>query len=278
MLLTLAAVGVMYAMPLVQMVESPALVQAVEGRLEGRSGNRLGKSNQRFTRNHRRHSGCRGLAESTDAIQTVETDWTFDAIEADYSNQPLRQHCANGLCGQSYPGTDSDNGEVNAGWIDPKTVAKAGEEVDECDCEDCNCPHPLICKNGDCQKNYAIMFTAWWCPACPPSKKAMDELHKAGYIVYFVDYDEYKKEFGKERLKELGVFALPTVLVYDKGKIVKRVHKPSDIRLLKNSMKTEAEQKEEEKPDPDYILRDSNDGTHKHIRGRSRNREAGLRR
>jgi thioredoxin 1 len=115
--------------------------------------------------------------------------------------------------------------DVNAGWI-------------KCPCDnDCKCPTEQVCKNGECKKNYVVMFTAKWCTACPRMKKVLDQLGAEGYIVYFVDTDEEKDK--KELFK---ITTLPTVVVMDNGKEVRRLVGISAAEAVTEGLKKRSQQ------------------------------------
>lgn len=115
--------------------------------------------------------------------------------------------------------------EVNAGWI-------------KCPCgEDCKCPTDEACKKKECKKNYVVMFTAKWCTACPRMKKVLDQLGAEGYIVYFVDTDE-----NKDKAQLFKITTLPTVVVMDNGKEVRRVVGVSTAEAVKEGVKKRSQQ------------------------------------
>lgn len=124
---------------------------------------------------------------------------------------------------------------VNGGW------------VKDCPCSDeCKCIDPAICKNGDCKRNYIVLFTARWCRWCPRQKEIAEQLIKDGYIVYIVDYDTHK-----DIADELRVTTLPTTLVFDGGKEIARYTGLTKAEQLKAGVKKRSEQKDPApKPDP----------------------------
>jgi thiol-disulfide isomerase/thioredoxin len=116
---------------------------------------------------------------------------------------------------------------VNSGW------------VKDCPCDpDCNCIDPAICKNGDCKKNFIVLFAAKWCRWCPRMKAIADDLSKEGYIVYVVDYDTHKRVAD-----ELNITTLPTTLVFDNGKEAARYIGLVRAEQLKSGVKKRADQK-----------------------------------
>ena len=113
---------------------------------------------------------------------------------------------------------------INAGWV-------------KCPCENCNCVIEDICKNGNCNKNYAVFITAKWCRACPRMKVVAEQLRKDGYIVYVVDYDE-----AAEKMAVLKITHVPTTLVFDGGKETKRFVGVATIEDIRNGLKKKSEQ------------------------------------
>lgn len=97
----------------------------------------------------------------------------------------------------------------------PKTPEKMNEN---CPCgPDCPCPDPRVCEQGNCKKNYVVFFTAAWCSACHKMYPRIEELRKAGYIVYTLDVDKFTDAAAKFKIE-----ALPTTVVLDKGKEIAR--------------------------------------------------------
>jgi thioredoxin 1 len=126
-------------------------------------------------------------------------------------------------------------GPVNGGW------------TPDCPCgPECQCADPAICKNGDCKKNYIVLFTAKWCKYCPRQKLVMEQLEKEGYIVYVLDYDTHK-----DAAEELRISTLPTTLIFNDGKEVARYTGFTKAEQVKSGVKKRDEQKvEPKKPDP----------------------------
>lgn len=118
--------------------------------------------------------------------------------------------------------------DVNAGWV-------------KCPCgEDCKCPTEQVCKNGECKKNYLVMFTAKWCAVCPRMKKVMQHLSAEGYIVHFVDTDENPKQ-----AEAFKITSLPTVIVMDQNKEVRRFVGMTAAEAVKEGVKKKIDQKVE---------------------------------
>jgi len=115
----------------------------------------------------------------------------------------------------------------------------------KCSCGDeCHCVVEDICKNGDCKKNYVLLFTAKWCRACPRMKLVAEQLRQEGYIVYVVDFDDIG-----DRIAPLKITHLPTTLVFDDGKETKRFVGVASIEDIKDGLKKKSEQPDK-KPVP----------------------------
>lgn len=84
----------------------------------------------------------------------------------------------------------------------------------ECECgKDCMCP-PLVCKRGDCKKNYVFVITApAWCVPCKEINPLINELRDEGYLVYYFDVDKHPDLDAK-----FDVNGVPTFLIFDEGK------------------------------------------------------------
>lgn len=116
---------------------------------------------------------------------------------------------------------------------------RAPEQRGEVDGHDCP---PFVCKNKDCDKNYLIFFTAKWCKPCRKMYPKIEQLRKDGYLVYVFDIDDYpdlKEQFKLE--------SVPTFVVMDKRKEVKRFVGLTDEAELTECLVKEADQK----PAPD---------------------------
>lgn len=115
--------------------------------------------------------------------------------------------------------------DVQSGWV-------------KCPCEgDCDCIDEQICKDKNCKKNYVVVLTAKWCSACPRMKRVADELITQGYIVYVVDFDK-----TEEWCRQHKITHVPTTIVFDGGKEVKRFVGVTSIDLIKDGLKNKAEQ------------------------------------
>lgn len=119
-----------------------------------------------------------------------------------------------------------------------------------CPCgEDCQCPDPRVCEQGNCRKNYVAFFTAAWCSACHKMYPAIEELRKAGYIVYVLDIDKFPKSAEKFKVE-----ALPTTVVMDQGKEIARFVGVVSNQKITSVAKTKDEQADSEPLD--YKLTD----------------------
>lgn len=118
-----------------------------------------------------------------------------------------------------------------------------------CPCgEDCACPDPMVCKNGDCKKNYVVFFTASWCAPCRKMYPRIEQLRKDGYIVYVIDADKFK-----DAAADFKVDSLPTSIVMDKGQEVERFIGVVELEKITEICKTKDDQ---DKDTPyDYDLR-----------------------
>jgi thioredoxin 1 len=120
---------------------------------------------------------------------------------------------------------------VQAGWV-------------KCPCNgECDCPSDEVCKAGACKKNYVVLFTAKWCGACPRMKRVAEQLEAQGYIVFVVDYDK-----AEEWARTHKITHVPTTLVYEDGKEVKRFVGVTSIEQIKDGLKKKADQPETVEP------------------------------
>jgi len=129
------------------------------------------------------------------------------------------------------------------------------QDVDDCPCgPDCKCPSEEICKSGDCQKNYIVMYSAKWCSQCPRMKRTLAKLEEQGYIVYYVDTDE-----NPESAETYNVTKLPTTIIMDKGEEVTRFEGAVPAASVTEGVKKRDEQDDEPAPvdtDTDYDFTD----------------------
>jgi thioredoxin 1 len=124
---------------------------------------------------------------------------------------------------------------VQSGWV-------------KCPCDgECNCPTEQICKDKNCKKNYVVVFTAKWCAACPRMKRVAEQLEAQGYIVYVVDYDK-----AEEWCREHRITHVPTTIVFDGGKEVKRLVGVTSIEQIKDGLKKKADQPDVVEPAKPY--------------------------
>lgn len=96
-------------------------------------------------------------------------------------------------------------------------------------------PHEDIKRDGNENKNYLILFTATWCGYCPAMKREVAKL--TDYIIYQFDSD---KEHVAAR--KLNIRSLPTTVIFDNGKEVKRFVGYRSAETLKSYLKKRSEQ------------------------------------
>lgn len=142
------------------------------------------------------------------------------------------------------PGTRArtEAGRIKAGWV-AQAAPQAPTGVDGCDCPDCKCPWPDVCKDNNCKLNYALFFTADWCTWCHKMHPHVERLQKEGYIIYTVDADQYN-----ELKSKLGVRGLPSTIIYDGGKPISHFEGFMGYEQLKRHLKKRSDQKP---PDPE---------------------------
>lgn len=99
------------------------------------------------------------------------------------------------------------------------------------------CPNEMVCKAGDCKKNYVAMFSAEWCGPCKSMYSTIKSLREQGYIVYVFDVDKFP-----EAAKKYRAVSVPTFAFMDGGKEVKRVVGVTSEETFKQNLKTKAEQ------------------------------------
>lgn len=95
----------------------------------------------------------------------------------------------------------------------------------------------MVCKNGDCLKNYVMMFSASWCRPCHEMYPRIKELREQGYIVYVFDVDKYT-----DASKRFKVQSLPTTIVMGGGKELKRFVGVVSTDQIKEYAKTKEQQ------------------------------------
>ena len=127
---------------------------------------------------------------------------------------------------------------INAGYVKVGGDCPFGPE--------CRCIDPSICKNGDCKRNFIVLFSADWCRFCPRQKAIVEKLKEEGYIVYIVDNDTHRKA-----AEELKITTLPTTLVFENGKEVARYIGITRIEQVKSGVKKRVDQKDPPAPTPD---------------------------
>lgn len=99
-----------------------------------------------------------------------------------------------------------------------------------------------IKKQGNENKNYAVMISASWCTPCKKMYPHMAELRKRGYIIYV--FDATQTEF--ENYAALyAVKAYPTFIIYDKGSEVQRSEGITNRTWFKKHLKLKKDQIDE---------------------------------
>jgi thioredoxin 1 len=223
-----------------QMAQAAAVVQPSYGRLESWSENRLAAASLGIVRDLPRDVGLAGSCEGCDTGDQAQTAGESNASREAWQLRSL---------GTSSHRVRAGGVDTPTGWLDPKAVA--AKQVGGCRCDDCKCPHPSICERGDCRLNYVVLFTAKWCGACKAMYPNMEKLESQGYIVYLVDVDEHP-----DVVKDHKVKRMPTILIFDQGKEVKRYVGTQSFNELKSQLKTR-DQQPAPKPDAgksDYSL------------------------
>lgn len=87
--------------------------------------------------------------------------------------------------------------------------------------------YPKTVQKTDSSEGYYEIYTRKTCPNCPPVKDYMENINLSGKAID-VDTDE-----GLAEAAEKGVFAAPTVIVYDKnGKETARGHNVSELEEI----------------------------------------------
>jgi thioredoxin 1 len=89
--------------------------------------------------------------------------------------------------------------------------------------------------------NCMILWTAEWCKSCEKMEAVVEELREDGYTAYVLDYDE-----NKELAKKMGIRSLPTSIVWEDKKEVKRHVGVVKADKIKKTLK--------KNEDPDYDI------------------------
>lgn len=110
---------------------------------------------------------------------------------------------------------------------------------------------PNVEENGDGETNFAAIFSMSWCGSCRKMYPVVKQLRKEGYLIYFYVCD--KEEYEDMDLDaKFDVKMFPTIVVFDKGKEVKRKTGVTNIDWFRKNLKTRDEQSEEEEPENPY--------------------------
>lgn len=131
-----------------------------------------------------------------------------------------------------------------------KAVASfQAKAVEGCKCgEDCECPDEMVCKNGDCKKNYVVFFTAPWCKPCRIMYPRIEKLRKEGYIVYAFDDQKFPNAISKFEVENF-----PTLVVMENGQEIKRFVGVTDPDTIKEVAKTKDEQTDKTNTDYNFL-------------------------
>lgn len=121
-------------------------------------------------------------------------------------------HCERlpGLTGSAKIGENPAN-RMRHGWLPLQakaTQAILGETVATIVQED---------RTKNFLPNCMILWKAKWCGSCKKMMPVVKQLREEGYTVYVLDYDE-----NKELAKKMGVRSLPTSVIWEDKKEVKR--------------------------------------------------------
>jgi hypothetical protein len=120
------------------------------------------------------------------------------------------------------------------GWLPPITTK---HDCADCDQKPCQCP-PYVCKAGNCNHNYAVVFGSKRnCLVCPRMYPVINELRSSGYIVFYVDTDDFPGVFAQFKFSKW-----PTTIVMENKKPVIRFHGVTTAKKIAKHMKTRDEQ------------------------------------
>lgn len=97
----------------------------------------------------------------------------------------------------------------------------------------------IIQENGDADKNFCVMITASWCLPCKRMYSTIKRLRKEGYIFYVFDIES---EDFKDYDALFDTTKVPTFIIFDKGKEVKRTIGTTKEEWFREQLKTRAEQ------------------------------------
>jgi len=77
-----------------------------------------------------------------------------------------------------------------------------------------------------------VAFTAAWCEPCKRAKPILDQIERAGALVWQFDVDEYP-----ERAKNWGVKAVPTFFLFRPDCAVLQLHNAAELlRLVQQAL------------------------------------------
>lgn len=154
--------------------------------------------------------------------------------------------------------TEHSQQSIRSGWLSgrPKTqyretnpykilaegVAQETREEWACKLENCDF-YEVIHKQGNCDKNIVIMFSAEWCVSCKRMYPIITKLRDEGYLIYVFDLtlDRFK---GYDTKYNINVY--PTFVIFDKGKEVKRNAGLVREKWFRENLKTRKEQENEQ--------------------------------
>jgi len=101
--------------------------------------------------------------------------------------------------------------------VDPPTETPAAD-TPAAEIDHSQCPHPIICEQGDCQRDYAIIFSTEWCGPCKQLHKLADKLIAEGYRIYFWDAEK-----APSMAKRFGISNVPTTIFFNHGQQQKKL-------------------------------------------------------
>lgn len=181
-------------------------------------------------------------AVATKAGSRTSHENTYQLVEKDQRDGRDHQRSPrSNVIVNSRPGDSTPVKTTAATVSSPKTQVKCPF------CDDCKCASQEICDNGDCKKNYLVMFTAKWCSACPRMHRIMEQVKAEGYIVYFVDIDL------APNAAEFKITAVPTVIVMDQGKEVRRFVGVTAAEAVTEGVQKKADQKSPKPTDYNFL-------------------------
>lgn len=75
----------------------------------------------------------------------------------------------------------------------------------------------MICKNGDCNRDYAIVFSTPWCGPCKQMRPFIGRLQAEKYRVYYWYTDDFP-----DAARRFQIDTVPTTLFFDHGVLQKK--------------------------------------------------------